>query len=121
MIVFEVPLALGVLVVGWRQLFNPKQLSLLFLLFCLGFSVYLYLPLATLTQPYVSWGDGTTWQGFIRHLLRCKSGFTLLDALVGSRSSMHWSSSQFRFTKNCELRVPGVRGWVRISRQTGRG
>lgn len=58
----QLPLAIGVLWVGRRTLLCVGRLWGLFWRFCLGFSVYLYLPAATLEQPYVSWGDGTTLQ-----------------------------------------------------------
>ena len=80
MLIFEIPLALGVLVVGGRHLFNPRELSVLFLHFCLGFSVYLYLPAATYCMPYVSWGDGCSVEGFLRHILRKEYGSFRLSA-----------------------------------------
>ncbi|KAJ1481641.1 hypothetical protein T484DRAFT_1806647, partial [Baffinella frigidus] len=80
MLVYEVPLALAVLVAGRKTLLAPGPLLRLFLLFCLGFSVYLYMPLATLRMPYVSWGDATSLDGFLRHILRKEYGSFRLSA-----------------------------------------
>jgi hypothetical protein len=80
MIIFELPLALGVLVVGGRAVCNLRELSTLAGYFILGFSVYLYLPLATYSMPYVSWGDGCSWEGFLRQILRVEYGSFRLSA-----------------------------------------
>ena len=63
-----------------RRIANPRELGILFLHFCLGFSVYLYLPLATYRMPYVSWGDGCSMEGFLRQILRIEYGSFRLSA-----------------------------------------
>ena len=79
-IIFEVPLALGVLVEGGRAVANVREICVLLGYFLLGFSVYLYLPAATWAMPYVSWGDGCSLQGFLRQILRVEYGSFRLSA-----------------------------------------
>ncbi|EKX32782.1 hypothetical protein GUITHDRAFT_148379 [Guillardia theta CCMP2712] len=79
-IIYELPLMIGVILAGGGRILNPREIAVLSAMFLLGFSVYLYLPLATYSMPYVSWGDGTTWEGFKRHLLRVEYGSFRLSA-----------------------------------------
>eukprot|EP00960_Hanusia_phi_P068398 766836-Hanusia_phi.AAC.2 len=79
-IVYELPLMIGVILAGRGRILNLREMPVLSGMFLLGFSVYLYLPLATESMPYVSWGDGTTWEGFKRHLLRVEYGSFRLSA-----------------------------------------
>jgi dolichyl-phosphate-mannose-protein mannosyltransferase len=52
--------------------------------FGLGLLPYLYLPLAAAAHPPASWGDPTTLQGFLTHLLRREYGtFRLASPDVG--------------------------------------
>ena len=70
---------LAALLAGWGDI-GGKRLFPLAGYFTLGFSVYLYLPLATIHSPLVSWGDGTTVRGFMRHILRVEYGSFRLSA-----------------------------------------
>lgn len=73
--------------VGRRELLSPRLLAALAGLFALGFSVYLYLPLAASAKPAVSWGDPSTWSGFLDHLLRRDYGtFRLGAQSIGAES-----------------------------------
>ena len=49
-------------VTSWRKILLPG------LLFILGLSVYLYLPLRSLNEPLLNWGDPSNWPRFISHV-----------------------------------------------------
>jgi hypothetical protein len=71
LVIFAVPLCAAVLVVGLcAGVIHFKRFFALAGLFLLGFSVYIYMPLATIRSPYVSWGECHTWEGFQKHFLR---------------------------------------------------
>lgn len=48
--------------------FRLKELAFLTFFFVLGFAVFLYLPLRSLSDPVFNWGDPQTWQHFLAHL-----------------------------------------------------
>ncbi|MDZ7343532.1 MAG: hypothetical protein ONA90_03355, partial [candidate division KSB1 bacterium] len=69
----------------WRvapSLFREgKGIGVAALLFLLGFSVYLYCPLAALSKPAINWDNPITWQNFFRLLTRADYGtFKLLSS-----------------------------------------
>jgi hypothetical protein len=71
LVIYAVPLCAAVLFVGlWTGDIHLKRFFALAGLFLLGFSVYIYMPLATIRSPYVSWGECHTWEGFQKHFLR---------------------------------------------------
>ena len=71
LVIFAVPLCAAVLILGvCVGTIRFKRFLALAGLFLLGFSVYIYMPLATMRSPYVSWGECHTWEGFQRHFLR---------------------------------------------------
>ena len=71
LVIFAVPLCAAVLIVGIvAGVIRFKRFFALAGLFLLGFSVYIYMPLATMRSPYVSWGECHTWEGFQKHFLR---------------------------------------------------
>ena len=45
-----------------------KKILLLGFFFVLGLSVYLYLPLRSLNQPLLNWGDPSNWSRFLSHV-----------------------------------------------------
>lgn len=51
-----------------RKVFKIKTLFYLFLLFLLGFSIYLYLPLRALGRPEIDWGFPITFKAFIDYI-----------------------------------------------------
>ncbi|MCD6093944.1 MAG: DUF2723 domain-containing protein [Candidatus Omnitrophica bacterium] len=59
-----------VLLVNWRIISKVKQLSIMVILFLLGLTVYLYLPLRSLANPPIDWGDPQTWERFLAHIMR---------------------------------------------------
>ncbi len=59
-----------VLLVNWRMIREVKQLTIMFLFFLLGLIVYLYLPLRSLANPPIDWGNPQTWERFLAHIMR---------------------------------------------------
>ena len=80
LILFELPLVLCVLWAGRSFLLTLSGVVKLLIVFALGFSVYLYLPIVGYNVPVVSWGDSTTWESFLVHLLRVEYGSFRLSA-----------------------------------------
>ncbi len=68
-------------------LLAPRSLGRLVGLLSLGLVPYAYLPLAAASRAAISWGDATTWSGFLDQLLRREYGtFRLFpDDAAGSR------------------------------------
>jgi tetratricopeptide (TPR) repeat protein len=58
--------------------FRPKALAFLTFFFVLGLAVFLYLPLRSLSDPALNWGDPRTWQQFLAHLSDRKDAAILL-------------------------------------------
>ena len=63
---FFAPSLTIILLAGVRvQLFRPGRLSLMFALFAVGLSVYAYLPLSSMFDPPVDWGNPETLENFL--------------------------------------------------------
>ena len=63
-----VPGFLGFILLVAPQMFYGRRFAFLAFFFLLGFSVYLYLPLRSLTLLAFDWGDPQTWQQFLVHI-----------------------------------------------------
>jgi tetratricopeptide (TPR) repeat protein len=59
---------LSFIILAAPQMFCGRRFAFLAFFFLLGFSVYLYLPLRSLTLLAFDWGDPQTWQQFLAHL-----------------------------------------------------
>jgi len=63
-----------------------RRFILLIFFFLAGFSVYIYLPLRSLANPTIDWGNPETWSGFWRHVTdRKDSGFHFKEVREGVR------------------------------------
>lgn len=83
---FWVYLALAILIpFGGLLLPNGKTVCISFLLFELGLSFYLYMPIAALHTPPMNWGYTATWGGFLREITRAQYAQIIL-ADIFSRS-----------------------------------
>ncbi|MGE3540962.1 MAG: DUF2723 domain-containing protein [Candidatus Tectimicrobiota bacterium] len=51
-----------------RRMFRPREMAFLAFFFLLGFAAYLYLPLRSLTEPALNWGEPQTWRQFLIHI-----------------------------------------------------
>ena len=88
LVFFSVPVGLLVLALAGRRLCEGRVLAGLAAATMIGLLPYLYLPLAAARPAPVTWGDPTTWSGFVTHFLRREYGtFRLADATVGSAGS----------------------------------
>ncbi|MDH3600594.1 MAG: DUF2723 domain-containing protein [Candidatus Tectomicrobia bacterium] len=63
-----VPGFLGFTLLVAPQMFCGRRFVFLTFFFLLGFSVYLYLPLRSLTLLAFDWGDPQTWKQFLAHI-----------------------------------------------------
>lgn len=63
-----VPAFLGFLGLTAPRTYRGKGLAFLAFFFLLGFAVYLYLPIRSLTGPAFDWGYPQTWQRFLDHI-----------------------------------------------------
>ncbi len=52
---------------GW-SVFQPKKIILSLLLFILGLSIYIYLPVRSSQNPLLDWGNPQTWSMVKRHV-----------------------------------------------------
>jgi tetratricopeptide (TPR) repeat protein len=66
-VVFYLP-AILLLFLAWEKKARTKNLLISSLIFIIGFSVYLYLPVRSLAEPTIDWGNPETVQGFLYHI-----------------------------------------------------
>lgn len=59
---------IAIIAVNRSLLSSGKRLACLTGLFLLGISVYLYLPLRSLNDPLLNWGDPSNWPKFLSHV-----------------------------------------------------
>ncbi|NXT93579.1 TM260 protein, partial [Anhinga rufa] len=105
-----------VCIVPWvlSRLFGKSELSLghllkLGLCFLAGLLPYLYLPASSyLSRARWTWGDQTTFQGFLTHFLREEYGtFNLCKGRFGDDASMHEFLCSFQLAQmKSELSLP---------------
>jgi hypothetical protein len=89
LVFFGLPFGVLVLALAGRRLQQPRVVAGLAAAVVLGFLPYLYLPLAGLRPAAVTWGDTTSWSGFLHHVLRREYGtFRLADESVGSAGAL---------------------------------
>jgi len=89
-VAFYLP-AILVLFFFWCQHDRWKHLALCALFFLWGFSVYMYLPIRSLTEPTFDWGNPETLQGFLFHVTDQKdahSHFAVLNQATASSSTV---------------------------------
>lgn len=106
---FAMPAIVGVMWKGRRTLLEPKQLAILFALFAAGLLPYAYLPLASARLPRYGWGDQTTLDGLIGHILRRDYGtFDLAGGSAAGRSTLGQRLAAFLTAVPGELFGVGV-------------
>jgi tetratricopeptide (TPR) repeat protein len=62
-----------------KSIINFKVVLILALLFLLGLSLYVYLPLRSLQHPPVDWGKPDNLVNFVRHITGREFGYKMLD------------------------------------------
>ncbi|MCK4648240.1 DUF2723 domain-containing protein [bacterium] len=65
MMIFFPAFLFFLLITDWRSVFNLKNVILVLLLFSIGLSCYLYLPLRSLHNPFLDWGNPENLKNFI--------------------------------------------------------
>ncbi|KAJ9456357.1 Transmembrane protein 260-like protein [Diplonema papillatum] len=74
-VLYVVPFIAWVACLDYRTVFRPRVFAKLFLCFALGLLPYIYLPISASLWPNPnSWGDCSTVDGFLTHLLRKEYG-----------------------------------------------
>jgi tetratricopeptide (TPR) repeat protein len=73
-----VPAFFTFIVLTEPRVFGVKGLAFLAFFFLLGFAVYLYLPVRSLSDPAFDWGDPQTWRQFLIHITDRKDAATHL-------------------------------------------
>ncbi|MBN2058171.1 MAG: DUF2723 domain-containing protein [Candidatus Saganbacteria bacterium] len=68
-----------ILVTDWRVLTKLKNWAILAGCFLVGLIPYIYLPLRSLANPYIDWGDPQTTERFLDVVLRRQFGSMRLD------------------------------------------
>jgi tetratricopeptide (TPR) repeat protein len=71
---------------------QPKVLLLGFFFFVVGFSVYLYLPLRSSTNPFLDWGEPRTLSRFLNHLMDAKDSSHNVTFPWFSLPNLAWES-----------------------------
>ncbi|RJP17430.1 MAG: DUF2723 domain-containing protein [Candidatus Abyssobacteria bacterium SURF_5] len=64
------PVALYVVLVKPKAALSPRVLAGCLVLFLLGLSIYLYLPIRAAANPPINWGNPANWDAFWFHMLR---------------------------------------------------
>ncbi|TMQ18719.1 MAG: DUF2723 domain-containing protein [Candidatus Rokuibacteriota bacterium] len=89
LVFFAIPFGLLVLALAGRRLREPRLALPLLGCVVLGFLPYVYLPIAGARLPAVTWGEPSTWSGFLTHFFRREYGtFRLADESVGTAGSL---------------------------------
>ncbi len=112
---------LAALVLLEGRAFSLRRAVVVVLAFGGGLLPYAYLPLAAAAHPPLAWGDATTWDGFLTHLLRREYGtFRLASAEVGQGGEMLPRLAHFlrRFDETTLLAGPllVVVSWTELRR-----
>jgi tetratricopeptide (TPR) repeat protein len=79
-VVFYLP-AIVLLFLAWERKARVKHLLVSSLVFIIGFSVYLYLPIRSITEPTIDWGNTENFQEFIYHITDRQHAGTHFDQL----------------------------------------
>ena len=77
---FGLPIMVWILIIGRRKLWTFRALSIIAGSFLVGLLPYVYLPLADTRMVAVSWGNASTLDGFLTHVLRREYGTLQLGA-----------------------------------------
>lgn len=80
-----------------RFFLSFKNISISLLLFLIGFSVYLYLPLRAQTNPILNWGDPKSLLNFLRVLARADFGFFPTHQVGYIPFNLSWPKIYFFF------------------------
>jgi tetratricopeptide (TPR) repeat protein len=85
-VAFYLP-AILILFLFWCQHNRVRHLSLCALFFLWGFSIYMYLPIRSLTEPTFDWGNPETLQEFLFQITDQKDSHTHFDILNQATTS----------------------------------
>ena len=66
-----------------KTLFRPQRILLTILLFILGFSIYLYLPIRSSQNPLLDWSNPESWSAFKRHVSGWQYQVWMFSASIG--------------------------------------
>jgi hypothetical protein len=83
-VAFYLP-AIVLLFFAWEKKERFKNLLVSSLIFLIGFSVYLYLPIRSLADPTIDWGNPETLQGFLYQITDRQHAETHFDQLPAEK------------------------------------
>ncbi|MFH0990721.1 MAG: DUF2723 domain-containing protein [bacterium] len=89
---------LFLVVSNWRILFHLNFLGASILLFLIGFSCYLYLPIRSMANPPLDWGNPETLQNLAQHFFPKAPGSLFFSAPKYQTVRIAWTVTQV-FTK----------------------
>ncbi len=89
---FAAPSVLWIAIALRAELLRPRPVALLVALFLLGLLPYALLPLFSAPAPLPGWGDLTTLDGFLTHILRREYGTFQLAVDEGAPADNFWPS-----------------------------
>jgi len=84
-VAFYLP-AIVLLFLAWERKARFKYLLVSSLVFLIGFSVYLYLPIRSFTEPTIDWGNPENIQEFIYHITDRQHAETHFDDLLAEKT-----------------------------------
>lgn len=84
-----VPAFLGFMALTMPRMLRSRALAWLGFFFLLGFTTYLYLPLRSLAEPALNWGEPQTWEQFWIHVLDKKD--------AGVLTALGWQQLLYQF------------------------
>lgn len=98
-----------------KKIFKPKIIGNLFLLFLLGFSVYLYLPLRALAKPEIDWGFPVTWKAFVDYVTIAMAREKMFESFFLKNLGEHIGVVMKQFTPFLLILI--IPGFIRLFKE----
>ncbi|MEW6679936.1 MAG: DUF2723 domain-containing protein [bacterium] len=91
-----------------KKIFKPKILFNLFLLFLLGFSIYLYLPIRAIARPEIDWGFPITMKAFVDYITIAMAREKMFEQFFFKNLGEHIGVVIKQFSFLLILAIPGA-------------
>eukprot|EP01062_Namystynia_karyoxenos_P058608 TRINITY_DN50128_c0_g1_i1.p1 TRINITY_DN50128_c0_g1~~TRINITY_DN50128_c0_g1_i1.p1 ORF type:complete len:772 (+),score=198.07 TRINITY_DN50128_c0_g1_i1:101-2416(+) len=108
-VVYVAPFVLWIVCCDFRLIvLSPWNLLRVTLLFALGLSPYVYLPLSARLNPsHQSWGDCGSWQGFRTHFFREEYGTFSLASKESTYRNQNFARAWRYYLWDCQVQLLG--------------